>query len=172
MSPRRTPREARGDPNFDRPHAKFMRAWYAPPGRDQARRGAATRAAPRPSAHLEAGHPDPPGLGRVEDHQVVAQIEGGLVIETLAPNAHWADVRIADDGEGISRANLRRIFDPFFTTKRGKNGVGVGLATTKRMIDLHDGRIEVASRRGRGTRFSVSLPTNLDPDTRKTDESG
>lgn len=88
---------------------------------------------------------------------------GGLVIDTVATNARWAEVRIADDGEGISRSNLRHIFDPFFTTRRGKSGVGVGLATAKRMIDLHDGRIEVASRRGRGTRFSVTLPTNLDP---------
>ncbi|MFC1890421.1 sensor histidine kinase [Thermodesulfobacteriota bacterium] len=97
--------------------------------------------------------------------------EGGLIIDTTAPNTRWAEVRIADDGEGISRANLRRIFDPFFTTRGGKNGVGVGLATVKRMIDLHDGRIEVASRRGRGTRFSVSLPTNLGPGAQKADES-
>ena len=49
-----------------------------------------------------------------------------------------------------------RIFRPFFTTRPG--GTGLGLPTTRKIIEAHDGTIEVQSAVGRGTRFAIRLP--------------
>ena len=66
-------------------------------------------------------------------------------------------VRIADNGPGIPEAVLPRIFDPFFTTKPTGQGTGLGLDIVRRLVNRHDGGIEVESRPGR-TVFRVSLP--------------
>lgn len=72
-----------------------------------------------------------------------------------------AELRIAvfDNGPGIPREKHAQIFEPFFTTK-GLRGTGLGLAVTKRIIDEHSGRIEVASETGRGSTFTVILPAD------------
>lgn len=65
-------------------------------------------------------------------------------------------VDVIDDGTGIP-ANLNdRIFNPFFTTKT--TGSGLGLPIVRKIVDAHDGRIDVSSEPGRGTRFRVTLP--------------
>jgi signal transduction histidine kinase len=60
-------------------------------------------------------------------------------------------------GIGIDAAVLPRIFQPFFSTKKG--GTGLGLATTRRIIEAHGGAIEVQSEPGRGTQFTIRLRT-------------
>lgn len=65
-------------------------------------------------------------------------------------------MEISDTGPGISREHLPFIFDPFFTTK--KEGTGLGLAVTHRIIEEHDGRIEVESGEGKGSTFRVLIP--------------
>jgi two-component system, NtrC family, sensor kinase len=65
---------------------------------------------------------------------------------------------ISDNGEGIPQENLAKIFDPFFTTKSDGKGVGLGLAVSYGIIQAHGGDIEVKSKPGEGTAFSVSLP--------------
>jgi len=71
-------------------------------------------------------------------------------------------VEIEDDGPGIKRADLRRIFDRFVQLKKqvgpGEHGTGLGLSITKEIVEMHGGRIEVASEPGRGTTFTVFLP--------------
>lgn len=70
-------------------------------------------------------------------------------------------VEITDTGGGIDVELLPRIFDPFVTTKatgNEKRGMGLGLAIVKRIIDGHDGHIEVSSQAGLGTTFVVTLP--------------
>lgn len=69
----------------------------------------------------------------------------------------YAKIQIRDNGVGISRENLRKIFDPYFTTK--KQGNGLGLATTYSIIKNHDGHIGVESEPGKGTAFTIHLPT-------------
>ncbi|MEM1343669.1 MAG: cache domain-containing protein [Pseudomonadota bacterium] len=64
---------------------------------------------------------------------------------------------VADDGPGIAPEALAQIFDPFFTTKRGE-GTGLGLSVSQALIQRAGGIIEVESRLGEGTRFSVWLP--------------
>jgi signal transduction histidine kinase len=67
-------------------------------------------------------------------------------------------VQIADDGPGVPTDLVDRIFNPFFTTKA--QGSGLGLAIVRKIIDAHDGRIDVSSAPGRGTRFTVTLPVS------------
>lgn len=97
-----------------------------------------------------------------------ATSEGGLVRITLQSDAAASEVvlTIRDTGLGISADVLPRIFDPYFTTKSGpdasgKGGTGIGLASCKEIIDLHQGRIRVESSVGKGTAFIIRLPAIL-----------
>src|SRR5712691_9704791 len=65
-------------------------------------------------------------------------------------------VDVADDGPGLKADVTEKIFDPFFTTK--VTGTGLGLAIVRKIVDAHDGRIDVNSQQGVGTRFRVTLP--------------
>lgn len=69
-------------------------------------------------------------------------------------------IEIADNGCGIKEENLSRIFDPFFTTR--PDGTGLGLAITKKIIEEHNGKIEVESIWGKGTKFKIYLPIEED----------
>jgi signal transduction histidine kinase len=68
----------------------------------------------------------------------------------------WMRIRVADSGGGITQENMSRLFEPFFTTKQ--NGTGLGLAVTRRIIEEHNGSIQVESQAGTGTTFTVMLP--------------
>ncbi len=69
-------------------------------------------------------------------------------------------VNFTDSGSGISPETLERIFEPFFTTKPAGEGSGLGLHIVKKIVDKHQGHIEVASEPGKTT-FQVLLPVNL-----------
>jgi two-component system NtrC family sensor kinase len=72
------------------------------------------------------------------------------------------ELKVADNGTGIPEKNLGKIFEPFFTTKENK-GTGLGLAVVWGIVAEHGGRIEVESKPGRGTTFTVSLPLAGEP---------
>jgi len=85
-----------------------------------------------------------------------AMPEGGqLFISTALVNSE-IHVAFRDTGKGIKPDELTRIFDPFHTTK--KDGTGLGLNISHRIVDQHGGRIEVTSRVGEGSIFTVCLP--------------
>lgn len=86
--------------------------------------------------------------------QAMAKNGGTITIETRAVG-EYIEVRVADDGPGIAERDLPKVFDPFFT-KRAE-GTGLGLTIVHRIIDEHDGHIEVVSDSG-GTVFTVTLP--------------
>lgn len=67
-------------------------------------------------------------------------------------------IKVVDKGKGIPPEILPKIFDPLITTKF--NGKGVGLAASKEIIEMHDGRIDVKSDEGVGTQFFIRLPKN------------
>ncbi len=79
-----------------------------------------------------------------------------------------AIITVSDTGVGIDREHLQKIFDPFFTTKTAANGTGLGLAVVYGIIKKQKGHIWVDSERGKGTRFTVSLPLNRDCDLGKS----
>lgn len=66
------------------------------------------------------------------------------------------EFRVTDDGEGISEADLGRVFDPFFSTRA--EGMGMGLAISRTMVEAHQGILEVESLVGAGTTFRFKLP--------------
>jgi signal transduction histidine kinase len=74
-------------------------------------------------------------------------------------------IQVADNGSGIDPALLSRVFEPFMTTKstgdrRGTRGMGLGLAIVRRIIQYHQGAIEVTSELGKGTTFYIYLPVH------------
>ncbi|HVX83232.1 MAG TPA: ATP-binding protein [Phycisphaerae bacterium] len=84
---------------------------------------------------------------------------GELLVRTLVSKGKEGDqaiLYISDTGVGISREHLPHIFDAYFTTKKG--GTGLGLPTTRRIIEEHHGLISVESEAGKGTSFRVELP--------------
>ena len=91
---------------------------------------------------------------------VEAMGEGGQLTVRTAPAGTPAMVTISvtDTGVGIPPEIQPRIFDPFFSTKDETKGVGLGLAVVHGIVQRHEGRIEVASRPGHGTTFTITLP--------------
>lgn len=73
----------------------------------------------------------------------------------------WVEISVRDDGAGITPQVLKNLFVPFFTTK--DRGTGLGLAISQRIVEEMGGRIDVTSRPGRGSTFSVVLPAVADP---------
>ena len=69
----------------------------------------------------------------------------------------FVEIKISDTGSGISNDNLPRIFEPFYTTK-GNKGTGLGLSVTWGIIDNHNGTINVESKVGSGTTFTIHIP--------------
>jgi signal transduction histidine kinase len=86
-----------------------------------------------------------------------AMPNGGTLRLTCAPaSGGRVEVRVEDTGAGIPPEHLSRIFDLYFTTK--DHGTGIGLSMVFRIVQLHDGEIEVQSTSERGTTFRVLLP--------------
>ena len=90
-----------------------------------------------------------------------AMPRGGNVWLKTSFNAESNSIalQIRDDGSGIPDELLPRMFEPFFTTK-GSKGVGLGLAISRNIVDRHNGKIEVQSKPGQGTTFTISIPVD------------
>ncbi len=88
--------------------------------------------------------------------------EGGIVVVEL----HWGLLRnrvritVTDNGRGIEEEHIDKIFNPFFTTR--SRGTGLGLSMVKKIVDAHDGDIQVTCGTSDGSRFSVELPITRD----------
>jgi signal transduction histidine kinase len=87
-----------------------------------------------------------------------ASREGGQIQVEAGLSGPSVWLSVADEGEGISTENLGHVFDPFFTTKAPGKGRGLGLAFCYRVVDEAGGKIEVHSKVGRGSSFTVRLP--------------
>ncbi len=98
-------------------------------------------------------------LLNLASNAVDAMATGGTLRLSVrrAPDGHVA-VQVADTGEGISADVLPRIFDPFFTTKEVGKGTGLGLASVYTFATRNRGSVEVESKPGQGTCFSLLLP--------------
>jgi len=115
---------------------------------------------------------DPPRI--MGDKQQLAQVFLNLILNAVAASdkggklqilVQPADepghlsVKVIDYGSGIPDHIIGRIFDPFFTTKEKGKGTGLGLSVSQGIVAKHAGRMLVESKLGRGTTFTVILPT-------------
>jgi signal transduction histidine kinase len=82
--------------------------------------------------------------------------EGRIAIMTATSPNNMVAVTVADDGEGMSEEIRKHAFDPFFTKK--KDGVGLGLPYAQKIVELHGGKIDIASEPMKGTRVHIYLP--------------
>jgi signal transduction histidine kinase len=85
-----------------------------------------------------------------------AMLAGGELIVRVRREGNWVEVSVTDTGTGMSREALERCFDVYWSTKKG--GTGLGLPTTRRIVEEHGGRIAVVSEENRGTSVSILLP--------------
>jgi signal transduction histidine kinase len=84
--------------------------------------------------------------------RITSQLDGsGKAVQVL----------FSDTGVGIPKANLDRVFEPFFTTKDVNEGTGLGLYITYKVIERHNGLIELDSEEGKGTTVTVTLPMEI-----------
>jgi signal transduction histidine kinase len=93
---------------------------------------------------------------------------GGELSVRLTEDARAAILKVEDHGEGIPPEIRDRIFDLYFTTKR--EGSGIGLAMTYRILQLHHGQVDVESRLGKGSIFTLRIP--LIPNSDSTSNAG
>ena len=87
----------------------------------------------------------------------------GKVTLSLTSDDDFAYIAVADTGSGIPEKDLPNIFHRSYTTRSGKGGQGLGLAITRTIVLEHAGRIEVTSKEGAGTTFTICIPV-LDED--------
>ena len=85
-----------------------------------------------------------------------AMPNGGQLRVVLSRRGEMAEITVGDTGKGIPAENKQKIFQLFFTTRPG--GSGIGLASTFRIVQLHNGSIDFSSEVGRGTTFRIELP--------------
>lgn len=101
-------------------------------------------------------------LGHLVSNSIKFTPEGGAIRVTCTKKEEEVQFGVQDSGVGISKNDLMRLFDKFTQFNRkagsGANGTGLGLAITKKLVEMHDGRINVESEVDQGTTFTVSLP--------------
>jgi two-component system, NtrC family, sensor kinase len=88
-----------------------------------------------------------------------AMPKGGSITINTSTHDGRVVVEVIDNGCGIKKAHLDRIFEPFFTTKPVGKGTGLGLAVSYGIIDQHGGTLEVDTEEGKGSKFTITLPT-------------
>jgi len=89
--------------------------------------------------------------------EAIGQQNSKVVIRTVKTEDQGVAYQVADNGAGMDEDTRGKLFQMFFTTK-GSRGTGLGLMLTKKIVDLHHGRISVASRKAEGSRFTINLP--------------
>ena len=96
------------------------------------------------------------------DNAIKYNRPGGSVMVTASAKDGWMTVRIADTGIGIEEKHFQRLFERFYRVDKSRSremgGTGLGLSIVKHIVQLYDGEIQVESRLGEGSAFTVRLP--------------
>ena len=102
-------------------------------------------------------------IGNLLSNAIKFSPQGGTVSITTRKEDQQVSFSIVDEGIGIPQSELPHIFEKFYTVERGRArrfpGTGVGLYLVKEIVELHGGKIEVQSSRGKGSSFTVPFPT-------------
>ncbi|NIP69583.1 MAG: sensor histidine kinase [Planctomycetales bacterium] len=86
-----------------------------------------------------------------------AMPDGGQLVVRTRSTTSGVSLDLIDTGCGMEAATINRAFDPFYSSKPG--GTGLGLPTTRKIIEAHGGSLSVQSEPGRGSQFTIELPT-------------
>lgn len=106
-------------------------------------------------------------VDRVEFPRVLANLignalrhsdRGGRVQLQVRQIGHRVEISVSDEGEGIAAGHLARIFEPFVQVGSRNGAAGLGLTLCRELVEAHDGRLDVSSQAGKGSRFSIVLP--------------
>lgn len=167
----RHPGQAGGGPGIDRPHhraehragechglGRFPGDAPPPFGSTRSRRSrrcGTSSATPSRRCGAAAGCGSPP---RAFDVRCPTLFPSNSAHRTsnVESNGDFIEISVADTGEGIAPESMEKLFQPLFSTK--SRGVGLGLPICKNFVEANGGRIEVVSRLGKGTTFTVALP--------------
>ena len=95
-------------------------------------------------------------LTNIVQNAVDAVHSGGRISIELSEDENLIKMEISDDGCGISQENIKKIFDLYYTTK--KDGNGLGLSIAYKIIEQHNGSIEIESKINEGSKFIIKLP--------------
>ncbi|BAU29572.1 signal transduction histidine kinase [Aneurinibacillus soli] len=87
---------------------------------------------------------------------IEAMPNGGQIVVVLSEEAGFVSIRVQDKGIGMTEDEQQQVLQPFFTTK--ESGLGLGLSICCRIIENHQGQIEIDSQKGEGTTFHIKLP--------------
>jgi len=90
-----------------------------------------------------------------------------IAVRTIPDEGGLFRVEVEDNGCGIELDNKEKIFEAYFTTKREDEGVGLGLAIVKRIVDEHEGNVEIKSQLGKGTKFVLTFPIDRRKEVRE-----
>ncbi len=101
------------------------------------------------------------------DNACNAMSGGGTLLLKTEPMENAVLLLVADSGTGISAENIDRVFSPFFSTRKGGGGIGLGLYVARHIAQKHGGDISLSSQAGKGSVFSVLLPTAVQGERRK-----
>jgi signal transduction histidine kinase len=97
-------------------------------------------------------------LTNVIENALHAMPGGGSLTISAHQRSDAVDIALTDTGVGMDEESTARIFEPYFSTKA--TGTGLGLSIARRNVELHGGRIAVASQRGAGTTVTITLPVD------------
>jgi signal transduction histidine kinase len=101
---------------------------------------------------------------------VQAMPEKGILTIEANSTRYNKKITISDTGHGIDLIDIERIFDPFYTTKLPGKGTGLGLSICYKIMQFHGGKIDVDSKKGKGTNFTLKFPVEKWPITSENAE--
>lgn len=128
-----------------------------PPGADYEMMMEVDCSSPLPPLLMQRNHLSETLVNILQNSREATKGKGRVRIEARPGPEDSVRVWIEDDGPGIPKGNLEKIFEPYFSTK--EKGTGLGLAIAKHNTEIYGGSIQVESELGKGTRFTIQLPT-------------
>jgi len=97
-----------------------------------------------------------PGNLQLEENRCQGMPGGGEIEISAKEEKAWLSIKVRDTGPGLAQEQLNRIFEPFYTTKAA--GTGLGLYVVKQLVEKNGGKVDVSSKEGLGTTFTLVFP--------------